>query len=699
MDDSADNVVSAGSPGSEPTIPTSDTVAASVNPRATNTNEQVKVKISQCRTVRRDLIANWGVSIDYRRGKPFATDSDQDRVSVNLDWPNTSKKQAQLFSQLPRLRMTAKRGAPPQIKPAVPMFQDKVNEALETSGAADAMFEVIPDVYNAAGIAAVLVSYESRQIEKAMPAAPVRPNPALPPGTIPPPQPPTVALPYTSAKRFICERLSPGDLLWDVSFAGSNFNKSPLTGRSGRYKWAEALRNLGKSKDRPNGLTDADRQLVCGTDTRTNQDMLTHGDEHDRFKDEQVVAFDEVWYYRFYYDPEEASFEAIQHVVFVRGRGEPVVDELWKGQKRGPNDSILGSSLPAIQFLTLDYVTDEPIPESTSAIARPQVDELMESRTQQLLQRRFSIPMRWFDNNRVPPELVTVLMRGQWQGAIPLDGPGDRALGETARSSYPHENDVFDRIARADADSVYNTASAIGGGGAVGATQIRSATEARAAQGNFEMGGSLQRARVEGFFARIGQVMAGLVALYGDFNQEEQALLGGLPTAALANHCNYDVRVDSTVLLSAEQRYGRLERFLNISVKSGVVDEIPTLKEMAELSGIDGACVSRPTEQKGPAPINVSMKLNGVEDLDNPVVVAMLMASGQFPGPEALAAAKKAIIQSKSIMDVQLTPPPPPAPEPPPGGPAGMPPIEPGADNRPDWNTASRIEKRSENGK
>jgi hypothetical protein len=117
---------------------------------------QFKAGIDLCKTYRRKLIATWTVNIDYRRGKPFTSQTDEDRIAINLDWSLTKAKQATLFSQVPQVRIDH----PPQslgAGPWVATFERRLNDLLVKGGIESAMYECLPDVINAAGIGAILV--------------------------------------------------------------------------------------------------------------------------------------------------------------------------------------------------------------------------------------------------------------------------------------------------------------------------------------------------------------------------------------------------------------------------------------------------------------------------------------------------------------------------------------------------------------
>jgi len=92
---------------------------------------------------------SWDISVSYRKGKPFAAESTQDRIAVPVDWSHSKAKIASLFSQVPTVNLTPKNPAYAQ---AVPVFVKELNEVLREARVETAMEEVLADVVNAAGM-------------------------------------------------------------------------------------------------------------------------------------------------------------------------------------------------------------------------------------------------------------------------------------------------------------------------------------------------------------------------------------------------------------------------------------------------------------------------------------------------------------------------------------------------------------------
>jgi hypothetical protein len=139
------------------------------------------------------------------------------------------------------------------------------------------------------------------------------------------------------------------------------------------------------------------------------------------------------------------------------------------------------------------------------------------------------------------------------------------------------------------------------------------------------------------------------------------------------------------VLLDANQRIQRLIQFYNYAAPSGYVDPAPILKEIAALSGLDPSIV-RPPQGKAPEPLNVSIRNS--EDLMNPLMLALLMKTGQAPTPQELDAAKNLLLAA-------AVPPSMGGPTSPPAPPSGQAPLEPPVGSTPAWEMAPRINHRS----
>jgi hypothetical protein len=628
---------------------------------------EFKKRIDVCKQYRRKLISNWTANIDYRRGKPFASQTDEDRIVVNLDWSLTKAKQAALFSQVPRVHVNH----PPQTTEAGPwlsQFEQRINDTLITAGIEAAMDEVMADVINAAGMGVLIVSHQAITEDREVPVQDlsmydpamqeqITASKMLPDGT--PLEMQTV--PFVVDRKYTINRISPSDFLWPISFVGSDFDNAPWKGFSGTCSWADGKRQFK--------LKDEDKEKVlAGAGTKNLQDKLTHDVEKDKIGADEEISYDQIFYREYQYSADAKSFNKIKRLVFVSGIDDPVIDEDWAGQRIDQESgTIVGSLKDPVRVLTLTYISDETIPPSDTAIGRPQVNEINKSRTQMMQQRERSGPVRWFNSDRVPPQIHQALMRGVWQGMIPVQGDGTKIIGDVGRAPMPPENFTFDQVAKGDLQESWqigpNQQGSFGQG-------RQSASEANLVESNFQTRIGRERAKVAKFFVSIAEVLGGLMCIF----EEPSSFPEGFDPA-ISKTLAYSILADSTVLLDSNQRLKRLLDFFNFTAKTGWVDMEPVLKEIATLSGLDPNVVIRPPQPAPPAEPNISLRMTGTEDMMNPLMLAILMKSGQGPPPELIEQAKKLIEMSVMPPNQQgmvpgqpPVPPAPPEPAPPPVG-------------------------------
>src|SRR3990167_3663883 len=277
-----------------------------------------KQGVESCKQYRRKLVKDWQVNVDYRRGKPFAGVSDEDRVSVPLDWSLTKGKESQLFSQVPAVRINH----PPHTTsgPAltwVHSFETYINDQIIEAGVESTMGEALPDCINAAGIGVVVVARQAITRDVMLPApdlqtlseedqAIIAETQLMPDGSPIPMEPTSKVL----DSKYSVSRISPADFLWPLSFTGSDFNLAPWLGRSGRISWPEALRRFKKLKpEEKDSVVGASRGLNNTNDTISNDIELKKEDSS-----EEIVSFDELFYKEYYYNKDATSYASIHHL-------------------------------------------------------------------------------------------------------------------------------------------------------------------------------------------------------------------------------------------------------------------------------------------------------------------------------------------------------------------------------------------------
>ena len=680
--------------------------------------KDLKSHAEACRRVRKSLLHDWKRNVDLRIGKavPFSgggATEDEVQSEINPDWALTKTKTANLYSQVPAVQLTHENK---QYAAAVGPFSKALNYELgeKRANIGVPMEEVLNDVVNAAGVGAIVVGYAVRSETVDMPVEEIFQSTAgpIPTKDIPPEQLKQLVqagllhmqpIENTLDSKIFGHRISPADLLWPSEFIGSNFDDGDWIGYDHRCSWAEA-KNEFKLKDE-----DKDR-ITSGTEISSQSDLRSEP-ETTGTSDAKKVKYSTMYYWRYKVDPDEKSFKAIWKLVYVEGMEKPVIHEAWKGQKYDEQTrTYIGSHKFPVRVLTLTYITDNPIPPSDSAAGRPQVNDMRRSRSQMFMQRERSMPIRWADSNRIDTEILANLQRGVFQGFIPTNGDGSRSIGEVARASYPSEDLTFDQQTKTDLMESWQI-----GPNQLGTTQAgrRTAGEANITQQNFATRIGQERGRVASFFLGVVEIIAGYMALYSDFpslsEEERQAMQQAWNSKQILHDLVFKIRPDSAIMLDTQSRIDRIQNFINISAKSGYVNVEPLIREMAELSGIDPTDVLIKPEPPKPELPNISYRFSSKDDLINPLVMALLVKSGQAPSQDELEAAKK-ILEAGAVPPA---PPPMPAPEgggnPPLGQPAGpegapgaLPPAPgappgpvPGQDMAPDWSLANKVAKRS----
>lgn len=645
-------------------------------PKSTPVTKELYRQKELCRVERADIINDWTDSVEFHRGKPFAEESDIARIAINKDWPRVKSRVSSLFGQMPEVRLLPKQDV---FAPSVPIFAKELNDTLKRADTDEAIYQALVDNTATAGIGVVMVAYQKRTDTVEQPLIDVS---TLPPEVLAELEAsggiPTEPVEVDTDHMFSVTRLSPSDLLWQTAFTGFNFDKSDWLGRSGEMSWADAKNEFK--------LKDEDKEKVLGEGKDPDQTLKQNDPEQQNKAKQQVVEFDEIFYWAHKFDPKEKYFKRIKRVVFVRNIDDPVIHEDWTGQKfHEESASYVGACRFPIRVLKINYVSDDPIPPSESAIGRPQVLELIESRTEQHLQRKRNIPQRWVNVSKVDPEITVQLMQGTYQGWIPTNGRGDDALGQIAQTHFPPENGAFDRQLDHDLDEVWQTGSNQNGSFASGE---RSASEANIVQQNFDMRNGMDRAHVAKFVQGIGEVMAGLLAMYGDFKFTPPEDLKRLESAwdrkQIAGEFVYEVIPDSMVRLDAHQQIKLQMEILNMVGKSGFVNPQPMIADILVLSGRDpGKIITQPNPPP-PEPLNISIR--SAEDLRDPLMLALLMATHQAPSPEQLEAAKRLL-----LAVLTTTPPTPPVA---PDAQVGPPPDAATAPQ--DMNVMSKISKRGD---
>lgn len=687
-------------------------------------------RVEASRSVKRDILRTWQDNVAYRKGKPFRTGSNVDTmVNVPEDWSRTKNKQAQLFYQIPEVKLKARR---PEFMGATAVFAAALNfELTQRVHPEHMMNECLADVINASGIAICEVGYDatfedvplgeaglgaggdsslglgadasasalppplspSGGAMSPMPGAPGQqvtteqppqglgapPQPPVPPTPPTMPEMPGMGGAQTVAKPiyecFFAERISPAHFLWPVEFVKSDWQKASWLGKEGYMLLAEAKRRKWVGPN-AKGVSIDDRDWLLSMDDNAIRSKST--DSYIKY----VIC-----YYRPYdFDPEDKDPKKIKQVILVEEGGDEksglkkVADEDFKWQKYDPQSGKwVGMTTYPIKVMTITYISDQAIPPSDSEIGRPQVRELIQARTDMQKQRARSLPLRWYDSNLIDPVIGDRLRKGKWEDMIPVNGPGDHAIGEVARAQYPQQNFEFDKIAKQDLDKGWSMGDSQQSVATPGDT---TAEEVRAMQSSLNTRLDFERSWVLRFFMQVAEGVAQLMQMFCD--KEDWVWVAGQNGEQELEKWNKDVisgeyifeaRPDSQLRLDVTQERNQALNLYKLLRKDPLINPTGLVQQLLEVHGLDPAKGMAPQEPPKPEPAKVSYSFKG-EDLVNPLVVAVMQK-----GPTPITA--EDIQAAQKLLESVATPPQPqmalPGGEPtPPSGPTGANPEHPG---------------------
>lgn len=623
--------------------------------------------IEAAKKVRKEYLSDWKENVAYRVQKPFKGDPDSamaDRVAVPEDWSRTRQKTAQLAFQVPQVNLKAKH---PQYEATAPVATRALNDKLTRECRfAYVLDECLADVVNAAGLMAVYVGVDQRFEEVEAP-----PLPGADPAEAP------QKIRRKVYQRFFTRRISPSALLWPSEFTGSDWDEAPWLGVETYYPLEEArkLFNLPADFKPPECHPELMSDDILKPDEKTRDTTA-------------YVKVQEIWYKAALYDADKVHPECLRRIIFVEGLEEPVFRGDTNWQKWIPEqpeepptpevpagiDPETGQPTPAqpakpgkpavpghyiglrkfpIRVGTLVYISDAAIPPSDSQAGRPQVRELIRSRSQMLQQRDHSIPLRWFDVNRVDEEIAEKLKIGEWQGFIPMNGPGTNAIGEVARASYPRENFQFAANIGQDLDRAWALSN-----NQIGVTNTgrRSASEVNLVASANDQRLAYEKSRVNRFVAEVAEVLYSLMQRFWDgvdyvhvIGDDGLERLTPVTESTLAGDFIFETRVDSSDRIDTDAKIQHGLRVLNLLGNSPTFRREAMEAEVIALMGFDPQKFTRQPEQKGPDPASISFRFS-TEDMLNPMSVALLLKYGYDIGPQDIQAAAAMIKDAVATM-------------------------------------------------
>jgi len=595
-----------------------------------------KRRIAACDTLRDSKLAIWKENVNYRKGKPLAKTPSNDTVVVPVDWSRTKNKQAQLFYQVPEVKLRARQ---PQYAGAAPIFGAALNfELTHQLRIEHLMDEVLGDVINAAGIGIAVIGYEGTFEDVEMP---VQDTAALSPEQIAQAQagvPPTEMVKRPVFERYYADHIDPAQFLWPAEFVESDWQRADWLGYKAKDPKAVLVRRGWVKKD---FVAEGSEQLESVNDA--SEDPEQQGDEKE-------IGYAVIFYRPYLCDPNEKDPRKINRLILVDGIDDPVEDEPIKWQEFNPETRTwIGLTSFPIKVLTLTTISGEAIPPSDSEIGRPQVKEMSKSRSQMIAQRDRSLPMRWGDTSQIDPEIFDKINKGEYQGIIPTMGPGDHAIGEVARASFPRESFEFMNIFKSDLDESWSMSPNQQGLATPGDT---SATEASIMQGSANVRVEYERARVLRFFLELAEGIGALMQMFQN-DQKYAEVVGpqGVKSlepwdrSTIRGDYIFEAKPDAALRIDVGQKRVEGLNLYKMIRRDPLVNAQALLTDLMQMHGLDPQAYLVPPKEEPPKPPVVRYSFTSA-DFTNPLVVAISQKTSTPLTPADIKAAQAMMVDA-----------------------------------------------------
>ncbi len=595
---------------------------------------------------RHEFIPEWRANVAAYRDKVQAPT--KDAVRVNIDYEKTEQKRHQLFYRLPEVRLkphprTVRESQtvdpatkqPRDLKKAVRIWREALQQKIGKHGAnlKATLDQEIIDVLVPAGIAACRVGYERTEdgkipIQTGTHEVPMEGRQAL--GLQTTTQPVMGEAPNVIHERYDAPRISPGDLLIPPDFMGRDYaREADWLGREGDIERHVAIR-LGWPipEDLKGSEVDDQTRRLVPLDRPGQRKTQLH--------------YKEVFYYAARILSTVKHPEKIHHLVFVDGMETPAVSEEYKDQRFDARGRFISGlrTLP-IKVLALHYVSDYPFPPSDCSISRRQSDELSQFRSQGVIHRKKSVPMRWINidhlaGGMVDEGVMELIKRGEYDDTVPTHGDGSRLMGEIARATYPRENMEIAATMMGDVNRQWALGANASGErerGRTTATEISTIAQATQDRASAEQG------MVVDHFLDIVEGISNLMQLYAD--RDDVVELVGEAGAAALEVWNRDT-VPGELLFSimpnsAAKPDAAAERDLalneyNLLLNNPFANQEQLYRDVVEVFGHDPDRLTKQPEPPQPEKPRISLSVKA-EDLwtakvHYPNLHAMLTAAG-----------------------------------------------------------------------
>jgi hypothetical protein len=601
------------------------------NDKHPNSLGQWRTRIEASEDILKQKMAEWKANMDAYHGKTLLRIPEQHTVVVPKDFSFTEQKKSQLFFQTPEIQLTALQK---HLEASVLVFQARVNHELGPAGVdvMSLMEEVMFDVLCPSGVGVSKIGYETvvdgyRQIsaDGTQSQDPMNPSPME-------------QVPNVVFEQYFWRRIAPGKLRFPDTFRGSDFDDADWLGFEFEMDALTARKMYNLEK-------------VPSQGSAAQDEFSLSLDKPSVLHDAKKAKGWEIWYKASRFDDQEKHPNKLRLLVLLDGVDVPVRHEDSPYQRVGPDGRLGGMEGFPIHVLTLRF-SDSALPPSDCTQSRAQVDELSIGRSQMILQRDRSIPLRVGDINRLGGQDGLDKLRANiWQSIIPVSGldSGNPPIVEIARAVFPPENFRFNEQIEKDIGEIW----------AMGANQlgmpeqtVRSATESSIIQQNSVTRLQRERNRVFHWFTNGVAKLASLIQMYDDqtdyvrvVGPDGIAQLQPWDQQAIQGKFAYAIKPDSGIPVDANQERQNAINTYQMMINDPAINRIELISATLRKLNLDPQrMLLQEQPEKGPEPPNISYRFSG-EDLDPnfprfPIVMEILRLGGINISPEAIKAAQ-----------------------------------------------------------
>lgn len=600
------------------------------------------------------LKAEWDENVLDYRAKTLKSTPLTHSVVVPRSFSFVEQKISQLFFQLPDVHLTSLQDG---LDDAVPVFQARLNQALgeDEINSLATMDEVLFDALCPSGLMCSVIGYENFQQgtseiqtgeepdpDAAMGPSLGQPDPTQLPGSIlgigtPAPAPPMIptmaTVPNYVYQRYFFTRLSPPSILIPQGWSGSVYDRAPWLGYRAEDDWAllKVRYQLPPDMAKPSSKNIDDEKLkLPGEPTQQTSSRVAT----------DKVAYTVIWVRASYVDPAEVHPETFRELVLADGMDTPLVYRNSKFQKRNTQGELVGLAGNPIHIGALRYVSDSAFPPSECSVGRSTSEELNVSRTQMLLSRDRSRPMRFADLGKIGGETgLEKLRKNIDQAIIPLESfdANNPPVSAVGLAAYPQQDFAFQQILDRDQDSLWAMGANQRGQQNQGRT---SATEINKIDQWAETRLDKERRRALRYYLGAVRKIAALIQLFDDdtdyvrvVGPDKVARLQSWDRQTIQGKYAFTANPNSALRLDQAQKITQGLKRYELWAKDPNVNRVELLEECCKDADLDPKKLIIPQlPPKGPDQPNISIRLDAealdIRNPNFPIYLAMLKTAG-----------------------------------------------------------------------